>query len=58
MSTHAQIQAVCRVEQRFPPDTVNNGRQYAMGYKVNSETIRKLRDIRRGEKRNEATWAS
>jgi hypothetical protein len=55
MSTSAQIQAVRKVEQRFPPDVVNNGRQYAMGYKVNSETIRKLRDIRRAGKRSETT---
>lgn len=50
MSTSAQIQNVRLSEQRFPSDLVHNGHCYCRGYRINSATIRKLRDIRRQER--------
>lgn len=47
MSTSREIQRIRKTEQRFPADLIHNGHSYERGYAVPSETINKLREIRR-----------
>lgn len=49
MSSSNQIQSVRATEQRYPVDLLRNGRTYRRGYKIQSESIRKLRELRREE---------
>jgi hypothetical protein len=54
MSSTHQIESVRTTERRYPADAVHNGHSYRKGYKVQSATVRQVRDIRREEKRNRA----
>jgi hypothetical protein len=54
MSSSRQIESVRRIEQYHPVDLARGCRTYRKGYRVQSATVRQLRDIRREEKRNRA----
>jgi hypothetical protein len=47
MSSIQQIQAIRKTEQRFPTDLCHNGHQYIRGYKVQSQSVRRLREIKK-----------
>jgi hypothetical protein len=47
VSSSQEIQSIRATEQRYPADLVHNGRSYKLGYKVQSESIRKLRAVKR-----------
>lgn len=50
MSSSRQIQAIRSIEQKYPADSVHNGRSYKRGYKVLSESVRRLREQRRARR--------
>ena len=52
MSSSQQIQAVRRIEQRYPCSVVYDMRTYVRGYMVRSETVRKLRAMRKAQHAN------
>jgi hypothetical protein len=47
VSTAQQIAQVYASEIRYPTDLCHNGHQYKRAYMIRSETVRKLRAIRR-----------
>ena len=50
VSTSSQIQAIRASEQRYPTDLIRHGKQYRRGRKVRSESVRRLREMRKHAK--------
>jgi hypothetical protein len=47
MSSSGQIQAIRYSEQKYSTDVIRSGHQYIRGHKAASQSINKLREIRR-----------